>query len=93
MAGMTSQIQQGAGGVDLRYIAQRAAAFLKTVKKEQGPEAMYKSLAEMQTGNPNLYQLVVQLLNDTGSKENPQNAQAAPKPNGNPQADISRQVG
>lgn len=93
MAGMTSQIQQGAGGVDLRYIAQRAAAFLRTVKKEQGPEAMYKSLSEMQTSNPNLYQLVVQLMNDVGSKENPQNAQANPKPNGNPQADISRQVG
>jgi hypothetical protein len=93
MAGMQSQLQQGGGGIDLRYIAQRATAYLRTVKKEQGPEAMHKALGQMQTENPNLYQLVVQLLNDTGSKENPQNGLASPKPGGNPQADISRRVG
>lgn len=92
-AAMASPLQQGAGGIDLRYIAQRAAAFLRTVKKEQGPEAMYQALGQMQTENPSLYQLVVQLLNDTGSKENVQNGLANPKPDGNPQADASRQVG
>lgn len=93
MAGMESQLQQGAGGIDLRYIAQRAAAFLRTVKKEQGPEAMYQALGQMQVDNPSLYGLVVQLLNDTGSQANPQDGLRNPMPNGNPQADPSRQVG
>jgi len=93
MAGMQSQVQPGGGGVDLRYIAQRAAAFLRTVKAEQGEEAMFQSLAQMQTSNPALYQLVVQLMNETGSKQDPTNAMSNPAPNGTPQASAGRQVG
>ena len=93
MAGMESPLQQGAGGVDLRYVAKRAVAFLRTIKAEQGEEAMFQSLQQMQTANPALYQLVVQLMNDGGSKVNPMDAQANPAPNGNPQASPGRQVG
>ena len=90
MSGMESQLQAGSGGVDLRYIAQRAAAYLRTVKKESGAEAMYSELQTLQVNNPTLYQLVVQLIDNTGSKENPMDA--AQNPNPNPQADASRQV-
>lgn len=93
MGSMQSQIQPGGGGVDLRYVAQRAAAFLRTVKAEQGDAAMYQSLQQMQTANPPLYQLVVQLMNDGGSKTDPTNAMKNPAPAGNPQASPGRQVG
>lgn len=93
MAGATSPLQVGAGGVDLRYVAQRAAAYLRTLKKEQGEGAMYQALQQMQTENPSLYQLVVQLMNDTGSKTNPLDAAQNPATGGTPQADPGRRIG
>jgi hypothetical protein len=93
MASAQSPLQPGAGGVDLRYIAQRAASFLRTLKKEQGDEAMYQALQQMQTENPPLYQLVIQLMNDRGSQVNPLNAQQNPAPGGTPQADPGRAIG
>lgn len=81
-AGVESPLQQGQGGVDLEYIAKRAVSFLKTVKREAGDEAMYLELQNMQTSNTQLYQLVVQLLNDRGSKENPLNAMQNSNPTG-----------
>jgi len=93
MASAQSPIQPGSGGVDLRYIAQRAASFLRTLKKEQGEEAMYQALQQMQTENPPLYQLVIQLMNDRGSQVNPLNAQQNPAPGGTPQADPGRAIG
>lgn len=93
MAGMQSQVQPGAGGVDLRYVAQRAAAFFRTVRSEQGDAAMYQALQQMQISNPPLYTLVVQLMNERGSKTDPTNAMKNPAPAGNPQASPGRQVG
>ena len=92
MAGMQSQVQPGAGGVDLRYIAQRAASYFRTLKREQGEDAMYQALQQMQMENPPLYKLVVQLMNDRGSQTNPADAMKNPAPTGNPQADPGRQV-
>lgn len=93
MAGMQSQLTQGAGGVDLRYVAQRAASYLNTVKEESGEQAMYQEMATIQTEQPQLYQLVVQLMNDTGSKVNPMNAMAKAAPSGTAQTDPSRAIG
>lgn len=93
MAGAASPLQQGAGGVDLRYVAQRAASYFRTLKKEQGADAMFQALQQLQTENPPLYQLVVQLMNDTGSQVNPLDAMQNPAANGTPQADPGRQIG
>lgn len=80
-ASMASPLEQGAGGIDLRYIAQRAVSYLRTVKNEQGADAMYQELSSIQTSNPQLYQLVVQLLNgDQGSQSNPNNPGTAAGP-------------
>lgn len=93
MSGMQSPLTQGAGGVDLRYVAQRAVSYLNTIKDEQGEQEMYRAMEQLQLDNPQLYRLVVQLKQDTGSKENPMNALKKPTPAGNPQADVSRQIG
>jgi hypothetical protein len=72
MAGLQSPLQAGQGpGVDLRYVAQRAAAYMRTVKQESGDQAMYQQMEKMMLSNPNLYKLVVQLMNDGGSQRNP----------------------
>lgn len=89
-AGMESQLQQGSGGVDLQYMAQRAVSYLRTVRQESGEEAMYAELQGIQMSNPQLYSLVVQLLDDRGAKENP--LDAGQNPNPTPQADAGRQV-
>jgi len=93
MAGAASPLQQGAGGVDLRYVAQRAASYFRTLKKEQGADAMFQALQQLQTENPPLYQLVVQLMNDTGSQVNPLDAMKNPAANGTSQADPGRRIG
>lgn len=93
MAGVSSQLQQGAGGVDLRVVAQQAASYLRTLKSEQGADAMYQTLQQMQTGNNELYKMVIQLMNDSGSKVNPMDGLKNPAPAGTPQADPGRQIG
>lgn len=94
MAGMTSPLAAGAGGVDLRYIAQRAKAYLDTVGEEQGEAQKQQELMKMRTENPALYQLVIQLINEgTGSQVNPLNAMKAPVPAGGSQRAAGRQVG
>jgi hypothetical protein len=89
-AGMESTIQPGQGGVDLQYIAQRAVSYLRTVRQQSGEEGMYQELQKMQLENNQLYQLVIQLLDDRGAKENPLDAMQNPNPTG--QADPGRQV-
>jgi hypothetical protein len=54
---------------------------------------MYQALQQMQTENPPLYQLVVQLMNDKGSATNPLDGMKNPAPSGTPQADPGRRVG
>ena len=93
MASTQSQLQPGGGGVDLRYLAQRAASYLRTVKREAGEQAMYQSMSQIQAENPSLYQLVVQLMGDSGSKDNPMNAMTNPAPAGTPQASPGRAIG
>ena len=93
MAGMESQIAPGQGGMDLRYMAQRDAAYLNTVKEEAGADAMYQAMEQMQGENPQMYKLVQQLMNDGGSKVNPMNAMKNPAQAGTPQTDPSRTIG
>jgi hypothetical protein len=93
MTAMQSPLQQGAGGVDLRYVAQRAASFLRTIRDEKGEGEMYQAMEQMQTDNPQLYQLVVQLMNDQGSQTNPMDAMKNPAQGGTQQTDASRSIG
>jgi len=90
MSGLGSPLQQGAGGVDLRYVAQRAAAYLRTVRDEAGEQTMHQELERMQLENPNLYQLVVQLMQDSGSALNPLDASKSPISARPTQRDASR---
>ena len=77
--GMQSQLRQGQGvGVDLGYMAQRAAGYLRSVRKESGDQAMYSEMETMQVRNPQLYSLVVQMMNDSGSQQDPTNAMTSP---------------
>lgn len=78
MQGMTSPLEMGAGGVDLRYVAQRAASYLREVRESSGQQAMFQEMERMQTANPSLHKLVVQLMNDSGSKQDPTNALQSP---------------
>ena len=91
MAGLESPLAMGQGGVDLRYLAQRAKAYLQTVKEQSGAQTMYRELEKMQLSNPPLYGLVQQLLNDKGSRLDPTNPVKAPIST-NPQRDASRNV-
>lgn len=92
MGGMESPIQAGqAPGVDLRYVAQRAASYLRMVKQEAGDQAMHQEMERMMTENPNLYRLVVQLMADSGSQQDPGNPMTSPA-TGSGQRDASRQV-
>jgi len=78
MAGMESSLAAGQGGVDLRYVAQRAAAYLKTVGEEAGQQAMHREMEGLMTANPQMYQMVQQLMNDQGSQVNPMDPMKAP---------------
>jgi hypothetical protein len=94
MAGMTSPLSAGAGGIDLRYVAQRAKAFLDTIGDEQGEAQKQQELMKMRVDNPALYQLVIQLMNETaGSQVNPLNAMKAPVPAGGTQRAAGRRIG
>jgi len=94
MAGMQSPLQPGQGGVDLRYVAQRVAAYLKTLREESGAQAMHQEMAKLQLENPPIYQMVVQLMNDSGSATDPTNPLKAPlTPRSGSQVDASRAVG
>lgn len=77
MSGLESPIGQGAGGVDITYLAQRAASYLREVRTTQGAGVMYKAMEKMSTENPMLYQLVVQLMNDSGSRVDPTQSASA----------------
>ena len=74
----------------IEYAAQRVAAYLRTLGQDSA-DRMYDELARLQTSDPNLYRLVVQLMHDDGSKVNPL---TAPAPAGSaPGKDPSRTVG
>jgi hypothetical protein len=94
MSGMESPLQSGQGGMDLRYVAQRAAAYLRTVEAQNGKQAMNQELEKLQMENPPIYQLVVQLLNNTGAVASPTDAMKSPiTPRSASQRDSSRTVG
>lgn len=78
LADQTSPISQNSGGVDMRYMASRAAAYLKNVREGAGDQAMYKEMERMATEDPMFYQLTVQLMNDSGSRQDPTNALKSP---------------
>lgn len=74
MGSLSSPLQQGQdGGFDLRYIAQRANAFLKSVEETQGRQAANQEMEKIMLSNPQLYQLVIQLRTAQGSQDNPAN--------------------
>jgi hypothetical protein len=91
MASMQSPLQPGMGGMDLNYVAQRAASYMRTVKKESGEQAATQEMEKMMTSNPTLYKMVVQLMNDGGSQRNPMDP-AKPISTKPQQADASRTV-
>ena len=94
MAGLTSPLAAGQGGVDLRYVARRDKAYLETVGEEQGEAQKQQELMKMRAENPQLYQLVIQLINEeAGSQVNPMNAMRAPVPAGGSQRALGRQIG
>lgn len=78
LAGMESPLAVGAGGVDMRYVAQRTAAYMRTVKAEAGEQAMHRSMEELMLANPPLYQMVVPLMQTQGSQVNPTDPMRAP---------------
>lgn len=65
------------GGFNLLYLARRAAtSVLKLEPAQQAAE-----LSQMQMSNPQLYSMVLQLVNkEKGSQEDPLNAQQSPQP-------------
>jgi len=93
MAGMASPLNQNSGGIDLRYLATRAKAFLDTIAEEQGEMAVQQNLMRMRAENPALYQLVNQLRNEGGSKVNPMDAASAPVPAGGSRRTAGRTIG
>ena len=90
---MGSQLQPGAGGMDLMQVAQKAASYMKQVRDSSGDQAMYKELERLQLADLNLYKMVVPMLQDDGSKVKPMDAASNPTPSGTPQKDPSRAVG
>jgi hypothetical protein len=94
MGGLESPLRVGQGGMDLRYIAQRAVAYLRTVESQNGKQAMLQELGKLQLENPPVYQLAVQLLNNTGAVADPLNATTSPiTPRSASQRDASRTIG
>jgi len=95
MAGLESTLQMGQGGFDMRYVAQRVAAYMNTLKQQPGGEQlMYQELNKLQMESPQLYQMVIQLLNSSGSARNPLDPLKSPiTPRSGAQVDASRAVG
>jgi hypothetical protein len=94
MGQLTSPITAQAGGMDLRYLARRAAAYLRTLGEEQGLDVRQQELQRMQLENPPLYQLVLQLIEgDKGSQVDPLNAQRAALPAGGSERGLGRRIG
>lgn len=94
LAQSQSQMTPGSFGLDIRLMAQRAAAYLRTIKEEQGEQVMNQELELIEGGNPDLGQMVRQILGgDSGSQVDPMNAQKAPIPAGGSQRPAGRQAG
>ena len=93
VAAMGSQLgaaQMGTAQPTIEYVAQRVAAYLRTLGQDSA-DRMYDELSRLQTSDPNLYRLVVQLMRDDGSKVDPLRASA---PAGSaPGKDPSRTIG
>lgn len=74
-------MQQQQGGYNILYLARRAA----TVLQEMSDDVRYVELAKMQTMNPQLYTLVIQILTSTeGSQVDQTNPLQAPLPEQRP---------
>lgn len=94
LAGVQSPLNIGQGGVDLRYIAQRAKAAFDTIAEEQGEEAKQQALLTLSSQNPQLYKLVMVLeQSSSGSQLDPLNAMKAPMPAGGSQRGLGRELG
>jgi hypothetical protein len=69
------------GGYNLLYLARRAATQLSGLEEAQ----KYMELNKMKMSNPQLYTLVLQLLqSETGSQADPLDAQQSPQPQQKP---------
>ena len=94
VAAMGSYLGQGAGGVDMTYIAQRAASYCRVLATQQGDEAAQQELQRITAANPTLGNMARQLFDSTkGSQQDPLNAQKSPVPAGGSQKDVARAVG
>lgn len=72
---------QKGGGFNLLYLAKRAANQLQKVEKEQGAMAANMELNKLRMGNPQLGNLVLQIMQQKrGSQEDPLNALQSPQP-------------
>lgn len=94
VAAMGSYLGQGQGGVDMTYIAQRAASYIRTLSAEQGEDNAQQELQRITAANPVLGQMTRQLMDSNkGNQVDPLNAAKAPIPAGGSQRGPGRAVG
>jgi hypothetical protein len=78
------------GGANLLYMARRAATQLKEIEQTQGPAMMTGELNRMKATNPQLYSLVIQMINsEKGSQADPLNPLQSPLPQQKPERKAS----
>lgn len=77
--------------MDMSYVAKRAAAFISKL----GGQEQSMALSRMSMANPELFQMVQQILNSrVGAQDNPMNPRQMPMPELKPQRrDSSRRIG
>ena len=79
------QMGQKGGGYNLLYLAKQAANQILKTEKEQGPMAANMELNKLRMGNPQLGNLVLQIIQDKrGSQANPLSPTQSPQPQQRP---------
>lgn len=78
------------GGANLLYLARRAVNQLNQIEQTGGPAAKMGELNRMKATNPQLYSLVIQMMNDSaGSQADPLNPLQSPLPQQKPERKAS----
>jgi hypothetical protein len=79
------QMGQKGGGYNLLYLAKRAANQIQKIEKEQGAMAANMELNRVRMGNPQLGNLVLQIIQQKrGSQADPLSAMQSPQPQQKP---------
>jgi hypothetical protein len=74
------------GGANLLYMAKRAATAIQEAEQQGGPQMKYTMLNTMRMSNPQLYMLVLRMLqSQQGSQANPLDAMQSPLPQQKPE--------